>query len=339
MQALSSEASPCGSVLRMERETLLVVGRPSERLLAKLRGSVGSMNLAVVESAEESEGAVPSATVILCWSTDRELLRRVLSLTPRVRWVHDLWAGLDHLPMEELQKSRAMLTNARGVFSTALGEWVLGAILYFAKDFGKLVRDQKEGRWDPYHPAAIAGQTVGIVGYGDIGREVAVRARAMGMRVLGLTRTGPGSHQSDDLAEKIFAPSERVRMVEQCDYLVIATPLTAETRGLFAEAEIAAMKPEAVLINVGRGPIVKEEALIQALTDGRIKGAALDVFDLEPLPAGHPLFALDNVLVSPHSADRTAGWLDRAVELFLDNLERYRKGEPLANVIDKNRGY
>lgn len=329
----------CDSVFDMERETLLLVGRPSERLLTKLQASVGPMDLVVGESAETLQRAAPGATVILGWSTSRDLLRQVLALAPRVRWVHDLWAGLDHLPLAELQESQAVLTNARGVFSAALGEWVLGAILYFAKDFGKLVRDQREGRWIPYHVTAIAGQVVGIVGYGDIGRAVAGRARSVGMRVLGLTRHGPQPRRSDDLAERVFSPDERIEMIELCDYLVIAAPLTEETRAMIAEAEIAAMKSEAVLINVGRGPVVNEEALVRALSEGKIKGAALDVFDVEPLPAGHPFYSLDNVLLSPHSADRTAGWLDKAVGLFLDNLARYRKGEPLANIVDKNRGY
>lgn len=323
----------------MERETLLVVGRPSERLLATLEAASGAMKLVAGESLEAFSGAAPAATVILGWSTSGELLRQVLALAPRVRWVHDVWAGMDHLPLDALRGSRAVLTNGRGVFSQALGEWVLAAILYFAKDFRQLIRDQAEGRWVPYHPAAVAGQTVGIVGYGDIGRAVAGQARALGMRVLGMTRTGPLPKQTDNLAEQIFAPADRIRMIEQCDYLVIAAPLTPETRGMVGEAEIAAMKSDAVLINIGRGPIVSEGALVRALSAGKIKGAALDVFDTEPLPAGHPFFALDNVLVSPHSADRTAGWLDRAVQLFLDNLERYRRGQPLANVVDKDRGY
>jgi len=323
----------------MERETLLVVGRPSERLLAKIEASVGKMELVVVESAEELERAAPDATVILGWSTDAGLLRQAVLSAGRLRWVHDVWAGINHLPLAELRESQAVVTNARGVFSQALGEWVLAAILYFAKDFRKLIKDQTEGRWVPYHPAAVTGQTVGIVGYGDIGRAVASRARAMGMRVLGMTRRGPIAGQADDFAEQIFVPAERTRMIEQCDYLVIAAPLTLDTRGIIGEAEIAAMRPDAVLINIGRGPVVSEGALVRALAEGKIRGAALDVFDAEPLPAGHPFYALENVLVSPHSADRTAGWLDRTVQLFLDNLERYRSGEPLANVVDKDRGY
>jgi phosphoglycerate dehydrogenase-like enzyme len=326
----------------VDHETLLVLGQPSEPLLAKLKASTAQMDLVVGTSPEAFERVAPGATIILSWSWEtasRDLLRQALLMCPNVRWVHIPWAGINHLLSPELTASPAVLTNGRGVFSQSLGEWVLAAILYFAKDLRRLVRSQMDGRWDPFDVVGISGQTVGIVGYGDIGRAVAGRVRAVGMRVLGLTRRGPLLHQADDLAEQIFAPADRIRMIEQCDYLVITAPLTPETRGMIGEAELAAMKPEAVIINVGRGPVIREDALIRALSEKRIKGAALDVFDREPLPQGHPFYLLENVLLSPHCADRTPGWLDEAMQLFLDNLERYRRGEPLVNVVAKELGY
>ncbi len=324
----------------MDRETILVLGRPEERLVATLRASIGGMDVVVGTTSEAFERVAPGATVILCWDASHDLLRQVLLMCPNVRWVHIVWAGINHLLSPELTESPAVLTNGRGVFSESLGEWVLGAILYFAKDFRRLLRSQGEGRWDPFGVVGVAGQTVGIVGYGDIGRAVARSVRPLGMRVLGLTRRGPLSHQvGDDLAEQIFAPAERVRMIKQCDYLVIAAPLTPETRGLIDEAELAAMKPEAVIVNVGRGPIIHEEALVRALSENRIKGAALDVFEIEPLPQGHPFYHLENVLLSPHCADRTSGWLENALQLFLENVARYRKGELLVNAVEKELGY
>jgi phosphoglycerate dehydrogenase-like enzyme len=323
----------------MDREILLVLGRPGESPLAKLEASTAQMDLVVGTSPEDLERVAPGAAIILSWTASRDLLRQALLMSPNVRWVHIVWAGIDHLLSPELLQRPAVLTNGRGVFSQSLGEWVLGAILYYAKDFRRLVRSQTDGGWDPFEVVSISGQTVGIVGYGDIGRAVAGRVCAMGMRVLGLTRRGSLPHQADDLAEQIFAPADRIHMIEQCDYLVITAPLTPETRGMIGEAEIAAMKPEAVLINVGRGPIVSEGALIRALSEGKIKGAALDVFDTEPLPQGHPFYLLDNVLLSPHCADRTSGWLDNAMQFFLDNLERYRRGEALVNVVAKELGY
>jgi len=161
----------------------------------------------------------------------------------------------------------------------------------------------------------------------------------MGMEVLAVKRHGPPSDNADPLASRIFSPQDRLEMIGRCDYLVVAAPLTAETRGMIGEAEFAAMKPQAVVINLGRGPVVDEAAMISALSGGRIKGAALDVFDNEPLPAGHPFYRLENLLLSPHCADHTPDWLERAMQFFIDQFERFRKGEPLLNVVDKRLGY
>jgi phosphoglycerate dehydrogenase-like enzyme len=161
----------------------------------------------------------------------------------------------------------------------------------------------------------------------------------MGMRVLGMTRRGPLLYNADPLVSQIFAPADRIAMISQCDYLVVAAPLTADTRGLIGEAEFAAMRPDAVIINIGRGPVIDEAAMIRALAAKRIKGAALDVFDTEPLPEGHPFYQMENVLLSPHCADHTPSWLDDAMRFFLNNFERYRKREPLLNVVEKQLGY
>jgi phosphoglycerate dehydrogenase-like enzyme len=184
----------------------------------------------------------------------------------------------------------------------------------------------------------VRGQTLGIVGYGDIGERIAERARGFGLHVLALSRRHAEGRQ-DPLVDE-FLPRERLLdLVSRSDYIAVTLPLTPETRGLIAAREIAAMKPAAVLVNVGRGAVVDERALIQALETRRIRGAALDVFETEPLPAGHPFYRLENVLLSPHCADHTATWRDDAVRLFLDNLERFQRGQPLRNVVEKSRGY
>ena len=340
----------------MNRETLLVLGRPSEPLLARLEAAAADLEIVVGETADDFLAAAPRATMALCWSSSKDLLREVLLKSPQLCWVHIMSAGINHLLSPELLQSRAVVTNGRGIFSGSLGEWVAGAILYFAKDFRRLILSQSEGRWDPFDVVEVSGQTVGIVGYGDIGRAVATRVRPLGMRVLGLTRRGPlppGGGQSggsapdaaaslecgDDLVERIFGPADLIPMIEMSDYIVVTAPLTPETRGMIGEAEFAAMKPDAVLINIGRGPIVAEEPLVRALTEKRIKGAALDVFHREPLPGDHSLYRLENVLLSPHSADHTPDWLEKAMQLFVENLQRYRRGEALVNVLDKASGY
>ncbi len=338
--------------LGLKRETLLVLGGLGPSQLARLEAATSDFEVVLGETVEDFLEATPRATVALVgWSATRELLREIVLASPALRWAHIMSAGINHLVSAELLQSEVLLTNGRGVFSDSLGEWAVGAILYFAKDFRRLIRSQSEGRWEPFNVVEVSGQTVGIVGYGDIGRAVATRVHPLGMRVLGLTRHGSGpaaghrpglgarTEHEDDPAEEIFGPSDRIRMIEQSDYVVVTAPLTPDTRGMIGEAELAAMKPSAVLINIGRGPIVAEEPLLRALSEGTIKGAALDVFHREPLPHDHPFYRLENVLLSPHSADRTPDFLDKATQLFFDNLERYRRGEPLVNALDKGSGY
>jgi phosphoglycerate dehydrogenase-like enzyme len=237
-----------------------------------------------------------------------------------------------------LVDSPVLLTNARGAFSDALGEFAIGAVLFFAKDFRRLVRSQAAGVWDPFDAVEIRGQSLGIFGYGDVGRAVASRAHALGMKVLALRRR-PELSREDPYVAQIFSPDQKHQMLAQSDYVVVTMPLTPESRGLIGEREIEALKPGAVLINIGRGPVVEEAALIRALERKRIRGAALDVFDVEPLPPGHPFYRLDNVLLSPHSADNTTGWKERSMQVFLENFERFQRGEPLVNVVNKKLGY
>jgi phosphoglycerate dehydrogenase-like enzyme len=281
--------------------------------------------------------AAKDATVILQWSGSRELLLAWFGMSKKVRWIHSKAAGLDNLLFAELVESEILLTNGRGVFSPSLGEFVLAVILYFAKDFRRMIRNQMAAVWEPFDVEEISGQTVGILGYGDIGRAVATRVHAMGMRVLATKRHVPAS--TDPLVERFYKPEERREMMARSDYIVATAPLTEETRHMISDAEFAVMKSTAVVINVGRGPVIDEAALLRALTTKRIKGAGLDVFEHEPLPAGSPLYKLENVLLSPHCADHTADWQDQAMRFFLAQYARFEKGESLENVVNKRLGY
>ena len=281
--------------------------------------------------------AAKDATVILHWSATRELLRACFGICQELHWVHSRAAGLDKLLFPEIAESEVLLTNGRGVFSASLGEFVLAAILYFAKDFRRMVRNQAAAVWQPFDVEEIAGQTVGIVGYGDIGRAVATRVHAMGMHVLATKRHLPAV--ADPLVERFYKAEERRKMMALCDYIVATAPLTEETRHMIGEPEFATMKSTAVVINVGRGPVIDEAALLRALTSKRIKGAGLDVFEHEPLPAESPLYKLENVLLSPHCADHTSDWQDQAMRFFLAQYDRFEKGEPLKNIVNKRLGY
>ncbi len=279
----------------------------------------------------------PSPDAILVCSLGRALLEPVWPMAAGVRWVHSRWAGIEGLLFPALVDSPATVTNGRGSFSDSLAEWAMAAVLFFAKDLRRMRRSQSAARWDPFDPEWVKGKTLGIVGYGDIGHAAARRARAFDMKVIGLRRRPPQA--PDELADEVWPLERRLELMQRSDYVLVATPLTPETRRLIGAAEIGAMKATGVLINVGRGPCLDEAALVAALEAGRIRGAALDVFEKEPLPEGHPLYRLDNVLLSPHCADHVPGWLEDAMRLFLENLERFRRGRPLLNVVDKRAGY
>lgn len=321
------------------KNTILVLADPNEPQLAVLESLRAEANIITGNSVEVFGPAAREATVILNWSGSLALIRAVFGMCPNVRWVHSRSAGLDKTLFPELIERPVPLTNGSGVFSPALAEFVIGAILFFAKDFRRMIRNQMAGVWEAFDVMPALGHTVGIVGYGDIGRAVAASVRPLGMTVLAVKRHVGPLPAANPLVQQMYSPDRRIEMISRCDYIVAAAPLTPETRGMIAEPEFAAMKPTAVVINVGRGPVIREEALVSALSQERIKGAALDVFDHEPLPSGHPFYKLENVLMSPHCADHTPDWLDRAMEFFMAQFDRFQQGKPLMNVVDKKLGY
>jgi phosphoglycerate dehydrogenase-like enzyme len=321
----------------MKDVTVWVLTKPDDPVLGVLAEAGPGVRYVYGASAADFESA-PLPDVLLVCSMGRKALEPVLALAPKLGWIHSRSAGLDSVTSPALAASSAVMTNGRGVFSRSLAEWVVGALLYFVKDFARLERNRKRGVWEVFEPDDLSGRTLGIVGYGDIGRAIAERVRPLGVRVLALRRR-PSLSGHDPLVEETLPASELVTLVKRSDDVVVTLPLTEETRGFVSEAAIAAMKPTGVLVNVGRGPVIDEPALVRALQQKRIRGAALDVFDEEPLPDGHPLYGLDNLLLSPHCADNTPGWLEDAMRAFVRNLERYRRGERLASVVDKALGY
>ena len=321
----------------MKTHTILVLADPNEPQLKMLGELQSSADIVVGNSRSAFEKAAPVASVLFNWSGSLKLLREVVSMSPKLQWMHSRSVGLERTLFPELSENSVILTNGRGVFSASLAEFVLAAILYFAKDFRRMVRNQMAATWEQFDVDVISGKTVGIVGYGDIGRAVAARVRPMGMKVLALKRHVV--REPDPLIEQTYSPDRRIEMLARCAYVVVAAPLTQETRGMIAEPEFAAMKPGAVVINVGRGPVIQEGALLSALSSGRIRGAGLDVFDQEPLPRDHPFYRMENVLLSPHCADHTSDWLEQAMRLFIEQYERFRSAQPLLYVVDKKLGY
>ncbi|MCU1245141.1 MAG: D-isomer specific 2-hydroxyacid dehydrogenase, NAD-binding [Acidobacteria bacterium] len=317
---------------------LVVIAPPSYGPLARLREAAPpEVEITASDDPAVLRPAVAAADAVLVAPRLARLLREVWPTSSSVRWVHTLAAGVDTLLFPELIESEAVVTNARGVFNDALAEFVLAAVLYFAKDLPRMRRNQQAARWEPFNVRRIEGSTLGIIGYGSIGHSVARLAHAARMRVVAIRRRADAP--ADPLLARAYATSELADLMSASDYVVITAPLTDQTRGLVGPRELAALQSHAVLINIGRGPIVDEPALLAALTEQRIRGAALDVFNTEPLPPEHPLWRLDNVLLSPHTADHTDDAHDRSMEVYLGNLRRFLSGQLLENVVDKSARY
>lgn len=322
----------------MSDTPILVLTAPGDKRIPLLGELRRVATIVIGDSPQDFSGTAGNVEVIFNWSGSLLLLRDVFLMSPRLRWIHSRSAGLEQSLFPELTGTQVILTNASGVFSASLGEFALAAILYFAKDFRRMIRNQQAGRWEQFDVSMISGQTLGIVGYGSIGHAVAVRARALEMKVLALKRLVSIS-EADPLVDRFFASDQRLEMLSQCDYVVVTLPLTKQTKGLIGESEFSVMKKNSVIINVGRGPTIDERAMIMALAEHRIRGAALDVYDHEPLPKAHPLYSLENVLLSPHCADHTSDWLDNSMRFFLTQFERFKRGDVLLNIVDKARGY
>jgi phosphoglycerate dehydrogenase-like enzyme len=313
--------------------TVLVLTQEDDPQISMLKG----LRHIVGREPAAFSSAVKDPVVILGWSIPKKVLREVFLMCQDVRWVHSRTAGLDSVLFPELIASHVPVTNGKGVFSQSLGEFALAAILYFAKDFRRMLRNQMAGVWEQFDVEEIDNRTVGIVGYGDIGRAVAKRMHPMGMQVLATKRHSPTA--LDPMVDQFYKLADLMEMLARCDYVVVSLPLTPETHHMISDAQFAAMKPNAVVINIGRGPVIDEAALVRALTAKRIRGAGLDVFEKEPLPPGDPMYKLENVLLSPHCADHTKDWLNDAMRFFLEQDRRFANGEPLENVVNKTLGY
>lgn len=318
---------------------LLVIGDPSAPHLKRLAELPKDVHVVISKDVDSLCKEAENADIIFNGDFGgKNPLRQVFMCAKRVRWVHTISTGVDTQLWPEIVASPVPLTNARGVFRRPLGEWSVAAMLYFSYHLRQAIQQQEAGVWQRFESQELDGQTLGVVGYGEIGRAAAERAKPFGMKILALRRN-PGLSSSDPLVDVAYPPERLRELLGASDFVVVAAPLTPETRGLIGKAEIAAMKPSSVIINVGRGAVIDEASLVAALETGKIRGAALDVFATEPLPAGHAFYKLKNVLLSPHCADWTPGWLDRSVQCFLENFKLFQNGGELQNIVDKHAGY
>ena len=280
--------------------------------------------------------ALDGADVLYQWHSFSTALQHNWDAATSLRWVHVSAAGVSQLLFDELISSDIVYTNSRGVLSRAIAEFALGFVLDTAKDAQTSFRLQQQHRWQHRVTRKIQGQSAPVVGTGSIGRETARLFHAVGMKVSG---AGRSSRPGDDDFPQIHSCRDLATFVGDYDYVVLAAPLTTQTSGLISAEVLAAMKPTAHLINVARGELVDTSALTDALASGSVAGAALDVVHPEPLPQGHALWDMDNVIITPHMSGDTEGYLDDLGQLFVDNLRRFCTGKRLQNVVDKALGF
>lgn len=321
-----------------------------ERIQAVAPGS-HIVNLSVEGLAD---GPVDDVEVLLRGWLVAEAFDRLLVRAPHLTWVHSATSGVERALTPAALARDVLVTNARGVFSRPIAEHVLLMILAVSRHLPQLLELQRERTWQPLEGRELRELTVGVVGYGSLGRSVASLASAFGARVIAMRRrpdaaearpVGDSGTDGDDVfpfeprLDRIVGPDRLHELLAESDVVVLAAPLTSETDGMIDEAAVAAMKRDAWLVNVARGRLIDDTALIRALRENRIGGAALDTFRDEPLPQGSPYWELSNVILTPHTAWSSARVLDRSVDLFCDNLVRFSRGEPLRNVVDPTAGY
>jgi phosphoglycerate dehydrogenase-like enzyme len=305
----------------------------------RLAGEFPGLTWLFPATRDEVAERIGEADVALGWAVHPANFERA----KRLRWVHVTAAGVGPVLFPALVESDVVVTNGRGLHSEAMAEHAIGVMLGFARNL-HLARDaQRERRWiqsdllvhgPPFRD--FRGGTLAMIGLGHIGRAIATRARALGLRVIGVRRhpaTPP------DPAHEQWGSERLGEALALADWVVLATPLTASTRQLIGAAELGRMRPEAVLVNLGRGSLVDEAALVSALRERRIAGAALDVTEEEPLPAASPLWEMPNVILTPHISGLAPRHWERAMDQFTGNLRHYLAGEPLFNVVDKRAGY
>ncbi len=289
----------------------------------------------MAHDAPSLEAGIGAAEGLFAWGGIRDRLRAVWDRADRLRWIQTASDGVDGLLFPELVESDMVVTNARGVFDDAIAEWTVGAMLAFATR----ILDQRDAQarrtWLEGRTQRLAGRRLLVVGPGPIGRAVARRASSLGMELSAVGRTA----RDDDLFGRVRGRDELHAALADADFVVDTMPITMATRHTFDAAAFAAMRPDARFLNVGRGATVDESALVDTLRSGGIAGAALDVFEEEPLPASSPLWGMANVLISPHMCGDFEGWESVVTELFVDNLERFVRGDPLRNRVDALLGF
>jgi phosphoglycerate dehydrogenase-like enzyme len=309
----------------------------NDQTLERIRQAVPEADIIIIKNKEDWEQRAEeliSKTEVVFGRLPFARLREL----PNLRWVQQDFAGTDWLlNFPDLIENKFILTNASGVHAIPIAEHILAMMLALARDFPYSQRKQRSHQWGRRgRVIELEGATLGVIGLGKIGEKTAEKAKGLNMRVLA-TRRNP--ERSSPYVDRMYGPEGLHELLSHSDWVVIAAPMTPETKGMIGEKELRMMKKTAHIINIARGSIIQENILIKALQEGWIAGAGLDVFEKEPLPEDSPLWDMENVIITGHFAGSTPFYFDRVLEIFLENLRQYRSGEPLFNVVDKQRGY
>jgi phosphoglycerate dehydrogenase-like enzyme len=332
----------------------ILSGRYRHGDLLRIQAAAPGSRIVTMSVEGLADGAVDDVEVLLRGWLSADAFDRLLSRAPNLAWVHSATAGVERAFTPAAMERGIVITNARGVFSAPIAEYVMMMVLAISRRLPELLELQRERTWQPLEGSELRDVTIGIVGLGSIGRAVAALAAPFGCRLIATRRHpeastlagGVGAHAGDPGAgagepglERVLGPDGLPDLLAESDFVVLSTPLTADTEGMIDDDALAAMKPGAWLINIARGRLVDERALLRALSENRIGGAVLDAFREEPLPSSSPFYDLPNAILTPHTSWSSARVLDRSVELFCENLRRYAEGETLRNVVDPSAGY
>ena len=328
----------------------ILSARYHSRDLERIRSAAPGAAIVTVSVEGLADGPLDDVEVMLRGWLSSEAFDRILARAPRLTWVHSATSGVERALTPAALERGVVVTNARGVFSQPIAEYVLMMILAVSRRLPQLLELQRERTWQPLEGTELHDVTVGIVGLGSIGRAVATLAKGFGCRVVAVRRHADGGSSSperdparDPLGEialdRVGGPETLPELLAESDFIVLAAPLTPETDEMINAETLAMVKPGAWLINVARGRLIDERALLRALRDGELGGAVLDTFRDEPLPPMSSFYDLPNVIVTPHTSWSSGRVLDRSVELFCDNLRRFAVGETLLNVVDPSAGY
>ena len=290
----------------------------------------------VIEMAER--GVLPAnlenVEVLIGWRFPNNLLLNL----PNLRWIQLISVGAEGLAKHPSIHSGVVITNAKGIFSDAVAEYVIWALLTVSRKYHIVMRNQMKRRWKHVSGSGLKGKVLGILGLGSAGKEIAVRAKGFGMKVIALVREIPVTREADSVDE-IYSYKELAKVSPNLDALVLCVPLTDETKEIFSEQVISEIKPGGILIDVSRGGVRNNMAVVEALKKGKLRGAAFDVFEKEPISRWSSLWSLENLVVTPHLAALSSDYFERVSDLIFQNLVRYCAGQPLLNVVDRGKGY